>query len=76
MASIVRTATRGEGLVYDGSLVEHRGLAVLGMDDCECATCAPLDPWAPARRVDVLLEGGVRLEHARCASFVRPAVAA
>lgn len=66
---------RGEGLLYNGSLAEARGLAVLAMDDCECPECAQLDPWAPARRVDVLLEGGIRLEHARSASFVRVAPA-
>lgn len=77
MASLLATSTaRGDGFVYVGSLVEFHGMVVLGMDDCECVECEPLDPWAPARRVDVTLSGGVKLTHARCESFQRPVSAA
>jgi hypothetical protein len=63
---------RGEGLVYQGSLVEFRGLAVIGMDDCECAPCALLEPWEAERRVRVLLADLTVLDHARHSSFARP----
>jgi hypothetical protein len=65
------TTFRGQGLVYRGSLVEFRGQAVIGMDDCECAPCALLEPWEAERRVRVLLESGVALDHARHSSFAR-----
>jgi hypothetical protein len=63
---------RGEGLVYQGSLVEFRGLAVIGLDDCECASCALLEPWDEGRRYRVLLADLTVLECARRSSFSRP----
>lgn len=76
---VVVAPLRGEGRIYRGSLVEFHGWVVVSMLDCDCASCAVMDPWSPDQRVMVRIArvmGAPASEwetlcHARGESFTR-----
>ena len=71
---VITTAARfrGEGLVYVGSIESQRGAVVIGMSDRYCEWGCDRDLWGDDRRVDVNLDNGNQLHHARQSSVVRP----